>query len=82
MPNVVNSESILFYGSGVGIRMIEAMTLPRDCHAMHCMEETTFEFFEKLCDSLAAGKLCLFVIKYEHESCMMKFVVTLRHCCT
>lgn len=51
MANVVN-ESVFFDDSDVGCRMVEAMAVPRDCHVMCHIEETTEEFFEKLCDSL------------------------------
>lgn len=53
VPNVVISESILFDDSDVGSRMIEAMALPRDRHAMHHSEEMMVDFAERLCDSLS-----------------------------
>lgn len=53
VPNVVNSESIIFVDSNVGSRMMEAIALPRDRHAMFHSEETTLEFANRLCGTLA-----------------------------
>lgn len=63
MSNVVNSKSILFNESNVGSQLIESMTLPRDCHAMFHSRESTADFAEKVCQSLALARqlilLCL-----------------------
>lgn len=61
VPNVINTESILFYGSDVGSRMVEPMSLPCDCHAMCHREKTTEEFVEKLWRESCASK-CLVII--------------------
>lgn len=53
VPNIVNSESSWFDNSDVGSRMIKEMVLPRNCHTMCHSEETTVEFTERLCESLA-----------------------------
>lgn len=53
VPNVINTESVLFDGSNVGSRLVEAMALPQDSHAMCHSKETKEEFAEKLCESLA-----------------------------
>lgn len=43
---------MLFYGSDIGSRMIEAMKLLRDRHAMHATDETMVDFVEQFYDSL------------------------------
>lgn len=53
VPNVVNEKSILFYDSSIGSRMIKAMALSRDSHTICHSEETTVDFAEKLCESIA-----------------------------
>lgn len=50
--NVINSESILFDKSDVGSRLIEAFTLPRDCHVLFHSPESTSEFAQKIWQSL------------------------------
>lgn len=52
VPNVVNTESILFNDSDVESHMVKAMTLSYDRHAMCYNEETTEEFAKKLCESV------------------------------
>lgn len=52
VPNVMNTEFILFDDSDIGYRMVEAMTLSHDHHVICHSEETMEEFVEKLCESL------------------------------
>lgn len=52
MPNIFNTESVLFNDSNDWSSMVKAMALPRYQHVMCHNEKTTLEFVEKLCESL------------------------------
>lgn len=52
VPNIMNSELILFDESDVGSSMIDAMTLPRDRHVMYHSKGKTLEFTERFWESL------------------------------
>lgn len=97
VPNMINSKSVLFYDYDIGSRIVEVMALPHDRHAMYCTEKTTFEFVEKLSDSLVSVSHSHFLNKYEYKfqvqlsvtiqnsirvSFMTKLVVTPRRCRT
>lgn len=72
VPNVVNTESVLFDDTDVGSRMVEVMTLPRDRHMMCHREETTEEFAEKLCESLRlVSHLMWYYLKFLLFSCFV-----------
>lgn len=53
VPNVVNTKSIIYDESDVGCRLVELLALPRDRHVMAHSDDTTEEFDEKCCQSLA-----------------------------
>lgn len=57
VPNILNSESILFDESDLGSRLMESFALPRDRHAMCHSEGSTGDFAEKIYRSLAVVSL-------------------------
>lgn len=70
MPNVINTESVPFDYSDVGFRMVEAMVLPRDQHAMRHSKETTKDFAKKLFESLG---LVSHLTYHIHVPCFLLF---------
>lgn len=53
VPNVIESESVLFDDSDVGCRMVEAVFLPGDRQAMCFNEETAAELAQIFANSSA-----------------------------
>lgn len=65
VPNIINTDSMLFNDPDVDSHMVEAMTLPRDRHIMCRSEENTEEFVERLYESLAlVSSFLLFIVPH------------------
>lgn len=64
VPYIINSESLRFDKSNIRSRLMEAMTPPREHHAMHHSEETTVKLAQKVCQSLALVSHCTSYIFY------------------